>query len=257
MNQIQFLALLFVLTSKAFCISQKSDPAKLSITGKAEILVSADTASFKAEVSTDGVDANETLNKHSIQVAKVVEALRKINIKDHEMKTSRVSLTPSWSPRPRNPEPNWRPQVTGYTANGGISVKTTRINETGKMLAAAVDAGANSLSSISFSIKDPRPHRLNAIKQATKNAQEEADILSKAAGVRLGKISAISLQSHGIQSPRPQNWGRMAYAYETDAAPAPTVLGGMITVQASVAISWEIYNSIQNHLEEGNHTNDL
>lgn len=245
------LILFLLILNSSWCYSDLENP-KMSITGSAEIYVPADTASFRAEVSTDGTNAYETLAKHSNRINAVVEAFKKMDIKDKELKTSRVSLTPSWSPRPRNPEPNWRPVVTGYTANGGITVKTSRINETGKMLATAVDAGANSLSSISFSIANPRPHRLKAIEKATKNAKEEAVILAKAANVNLGKIASITLQSHGIQQPRTYGYAKMEmYAAADSNGSPPTVLGGLITVRSSVSISWEIDypNKI---LEEGN-----
>ena len=59
-----------------------------------------------------------------------------------------------------SPEPDGGTgKITGYQINNQVNVTVRKIDDLGKILDAAVAAGANSIYGVSFSVDDPTPYR--------------------------------------------------------------------------------------------------
>ena len=71
------------------------------------------------------------------------------------------------------------------------------INETGKVIDAALKAGANQLSNVSFYTNDTTQAYVQARKQAVMHAQDAARVLSESAGRKTGKLVFIEEFSNG------------------------------------------------------------
>src|SRR6266571_4464068 len=72
----------------------------------------------------------------------------------------------------------------------------------GKFLQAAVDAGANTVSGVSFSVSDPARGRDAALQSAMADARAKAEVLARAAGRALGHVIAIA-EGGGVRPPVP------------------------------------------------------
>ena len=111
-----------------------------------------------------------------------------------------------------------------------------KIDDLGKILDAAVTAGANNIYGVSFSVDDPSPYQQQARAAAVKDAQDKAGQLAKAGGLSLGKIVWIS---EGTVSPQPL----------FRAAAAPVGLGaGSVPVetgQMDITVSVDVRFSVQ------------
>ena len=105
------------------------------------------------------------------------------------VETSGYSLNPVYS----NPERGGAPRITGYRIQNEVLVTLTDVDRVGPVLDAAVRAGANRVSELSFFASDPRPARLQAIGEATARAREEAEVLAAALGGRLGEALDVTV----------------------------------------------------------------
>lgn len=85
----------------------------------------------------------------------------------------------------------------GYQVSNNLTVTVRNISETGKVIDAALKAGANQLSNVSFYTNDTTQAYVQARKQAVMHAQDAARVLSESAGRKTGKLIFIEEFSNG------------------------------------------------------------
>ena len=67
---------------------------------------------------------------------------------EREVKTSGYSLTPTIAiPKAANPD-------RGYNASNTVRIKTTTLDQVGRLIDAAMQAGANNINRLMFTLKD-------------------------------------------------------------------------------------------------------
>ena len=81
--------------------------------------------------------------------------------------------------------------IVGYWVNNSLSITIRQLDTAGQVLQAAIEAGANSISGLTFTLGDPEPVKDSARALAVADARNRADVLADAAGVRVGKVLAI------------------------------------------------------------------
>lgn len=211
---------------------------KLAVRGTAELEKPADQLRLSIGVINEGRDATEVLEENSRSMTKVVAAVKKAGLTSDEYSTGRFRVMPVYSRRPRKPDPDWKPVITGYRVTNTINVKTLQLDLAAELIEAANKAGANSIDSISFTLSDPRKYRTEAIEEATRNAIEDATVLAETASLRLVRIFSITLDSAQPQAPTPMSRRMMmaGAAMETTTPIEP----GDVTIRASVNIVYEI-----------------
>jgi len=82
--------------------------------------------------------------------------------------------------------------ITDYTVTNSITVKTSDTNSLGKIIDAALSAGADRVSSLSFSYESTGNNCNELIWQATHEAREMAKVSANAAGQEIKGVKAIS-----------------------------------------------------------------
>jgi uncharacterized protein len=105
----------------------------------------------------------------------------------------------------------------------------------GRVVDAAVQAGANRVTGIHFELSDPQAAYHEALRLAVARAGEEAGVVAAALGERLGP--AMQVSTGGAQPPRP-----MMEAARMDMAVAagPPVQPGEMEVHAMVSITYRL-----------------
>lgn len=126
--------------------------------------------------------------------------------------------------------------VTGerYHVVHSYQVTLRDLSRLGELLGAAVDAGANNVQGIEFSIADPAALQARARAAAMHDAQAQAQQLATLAGVTLGRPVSIEETSTPLASPAPT----MAAA-RVGGGGAP-VEGGQLAVKAQVTVRYAI-----------------
>ena len=207
---------------------------KLSVRGHATLKKPADQLQITLGVVSENLDATRALEENSRKMKVIVQAIKAVGLKEDEFETQRFQIRPIFSPRPRQAEPGWKPQIIGYEVRHHILVNTLKINLAGELIEVANKAGANSIDSVGFDLSDKRKYRAEAISIATANALADALTLADSAGVRLVRPLSINLDDG-----QPTFISRQMVAV-AEAVIAPPISPGEITVSASVAIIYEI-----------------
>ena len=214
------------------------DTPKLTVRGEAELEKPADQMRLKVGVITENRDADEALQENNDRMRAVIVALQRVGLSEDEYQTGRFQIRPQYSRRPRQPAPDWKPQIIGYEVTNSVTVKTTKLDLAGEVIGAANEAGANTVDVVGFDLADKRKYRAEALREATKNAREDAAIVADAAGLTLVRIVAVSVDYTPVR-PVNMDFGAPARAM-AEGGGAPPITPGDVTVTANVTIVYEI-----------------
>jgi uncharacterized protein YggE len=113
-------------------------PGTISVTGSGAVTTEPDTASTSFGVVTQGSTAHEAMSRNSVEMAKVVEALKHAGVAPKDLQTQYVSLNPRYD--------NQGSEVVGYGASNSVSAIVRDLAQVGDVIDAAVAAGANNVS---------------------------------------------------------------------------------------------------------------
>ena len=114
-----------------------------------------------------------------------------------------------------------------------VEVKVGDLTLPGKIIDTAIQAGANRVDGLGFSLKDDLPLRTEALRAAALQARTRAAAIAMGAGVRLGNV--IFVEETSTQQIVP----RVAVASVAGGAPTP-VQAGTIEISANVIMDIEI-----------------
>ena len=212
-----------------------ADRSILRVSAEARVEVAPDRARISFAVETEGETAREAGEANARLMDQVVRAVEETGVPGLRTETSGYALTPRYQPS-RADQPR---VIIGYTARNTLQVVMDDVDAVGRLLDVGLEAGANRVQGLHFEIRDPEPHRHEALREAVNRARSEAETIADALGVRLG--SPLEVQVGGAQ---PVFRTDMQFARaEMMAMDAPTtpVEAGLQTVQASVNIQYRIH----------------
>lgn len=208
--------------------AQTPAPAQIIVTGEGTVTAAPDLATVNLGVTTTDQMAAAAMQANSTALAAVMERLKAAGIADRDLQTSNLQLNPNWT----NPDNGGMAVISGYTASNMLSVRVRDLTILGAVLDAAISDGANTLNGISFGQSDPRPIQDAARQAAVADAMARANLLTEAAGVKLGRVLSIS-ENAGYGAPMPM-------MKAADMAESVPVAAGEIGVTASVNMVFEL-----------------
>lgn len=204
----------------------------LSVTGNSEIEVAPDKALVYVSIITDNADAKKAQQDNSISSNAVIEALKTWGVSPSDIETQTYSLV-----RKQEWDPKENRYVEGdYRLTHTLRVTTKRIDSVGELVDTAVNAGANTIESVTFTLTDEseRKVRDQALAKAAEVARQKAQTLASNAGATLGQVTIVEEQSFYY---RPFNYEMKAAGAES----APTQISPqMVQVTSSVRLVFEI-----------------
>lgn len=126
----------------------------------------------------------------------------------------------------------------GYLARNTIEVRVDQIDRAGEIIDAGVAAGATSVGSIEFDLKDRESVERDALRRAVADARERASAAASGAGLTAGRILKIE-EGAGTITPPPIPFAR-SMAMQREAAVDTPVASGQIEVRATVTLTTEL-----------------
>jgi uncharacterized protein YggE len=199
------------------------DPAgttdTVTVSGAGTASAVPDQAQISAGVESRGATAQEALNRNAAAMRTVIAAIRSAGGRD--VTTQSVSLSPATDPEG---------QPSGFVATNTVSA-VTGLDNAGKLIDAAVAAGANTIWGPTLSSADTAKLYREALKRAVADARDRAAVLAGAAGRRLG---AITTMVEGGQVAIP-----IMEKAAADGAGTPVVSGAQETT-ATVTVTFEL-----------------
>ena len=205
----------------------------ITVNGRGEVSVTADLAVIALAVETTNARADAAVTENAERSSRVASAVKRLLGKDDEVSTTRYSLQPRYEHRKGEDEPH----ITGYVASNEVRVELHDVNAVGEVIDAAIQAGANRIGSLSFTVEDPDPAQRRALELAGQRAREQAETMAAAIGVKLGAV--ISANAGYPQAPMPRRMESFA-AMARDSMPKTPIEAGDVTVNAEVNVVYEI-----------------
>lgn len=208
----------------------------LSVSGNAFTKVKPDRVVISIGVETTDKTAKASLAANSELMNKIIIALRNLGIKENETSTSSFTISPNYN----YTESGTILNITGFTVTNSIQIDSSILANISSWIDAAVASGANSINSIDFRISNKllEDTKNMLIKDAIANAEEKADIVSSALGLKVNGLKSITVGEFGyIQPPQPFMEKRFDAAGASPATAVTTpILAGEQEVSVSVSI---------------------
>lgn len=226
------LAMMAALALPTAAAAQDGAPAQgtlLSVSAEGTSEGRPDMATINLGVTTEGATAAAALAENNRRMQALIGALRRAGVAERDIQTSNVSVYPQQQYRDNQP-----PLITGYQANNTVTARVRRIDNTGRVIDAAVAAGGNTVHGVSFSYQDPEAQLDAARRSAIAEARRRAELYASALGMRVHRIVAVS-EGGGYSPPIPMPVERMAAA-DASVPVAP----GEIETRVSVSVTFEL-----------------
>ena len=192
--------------------------ATIEAQGAATIAVNPDQAQISVSVITNGPTAQAAAQANATTSTAVQNALKALNPAP-TIQTTGYSVYPQYT---------GAQVLTGYTASNTVQVTTVDLSSIGSLIDTANQAGANSVSGITFGLQNPDPLKQQALTQASKQARAHADAIAAGLG---GKIGAVVSGVEGSTF-------TPVYAGVAAATTTP-IQTGQVSVTANVTITFQ------------------
>jgi len=180
--------------------SRESNVDTISVSGTGHVSLTPDRYSFTATVQTMAPTVEEAVNDNNQKVAAVIAALKAAGAKAEEIQTANFSIYPQQDYSQQ--QQGKAPRIIGYQVANSITVTRKQVSDAGRLLQAAVSAGVNQTSGLSFSVSDPSRGRDEGLRAAFAEAHAKASLFATAAGRTLGP--AIAINEIGSMQPQPR-----------------------------------------------------
>ena len=203
----------------------------LSVNGTGRVNAVPDVANVSLGVFETAKEAAEASQKAAASMDAVVQALLGLGVDEKDIQTTSISLNARYD---WNQEPA---QIVGWEARNMVNVTVRDIEAVGDVVDAVVDAGANQINGISFSVEDPSEAQAIARTAAVEDARAKADQLAADAGVEI--VGIVSISESGGQQPQPIYMAREELAFASADASTP-VLPGEVELSVNVFMVYEI-----------------
>ena len=155
----------------------------ITVTGVGTITSVPDEAAFTIGVQTQGSTARVALAANSEQMRRVIDAIKAAGVEKSDFKTQDVSVSANYADEGR---------IDGYSARNSVLVTIHDLSKAGTILDAASNAGANEVYGPMLSRSDEDALQAKALRDAVSNARKKAEALADAAGVSLGRVTAMT-----------------------------------------------------------------
>ena len=220
----------------------------LTVTGRGEISAAPDLAEARFGAVAQAKEASAAQAQVNEIVNRIIERLTELGIDEEDIQTARISVYPVYDDR-RPPRPmagegdggDDGPQITGYRASNTVRVEVSDLSRVGDLIDAAIQAGANSVEGVSFELRDNTAAKRQALQEAVKKAEQEAQAVAEALGLELGPVTDVRVGQTDSVYPQPVHFARAAMA-ESAATP---VQPGQVQVTAEVTVQYRLQGAAQ------------
>jgi uncharacterized protein len=215
-------------------VSAQSDDISRTVTvnGSGEISIRPDTGMVTLGVEVHNEDLGTAQTEATERMDAVIAAMESAGIAEADIKTANYNIwvDRDWE-RPDQP-------IRGYNVSHNITVKVRDIDQVGTIIEQGLEAGANSVQGIAFTVEDNADAISQARELAVADARAKAEDLARITGVTLGQVVTIEEYSH---SASPVAYEERAYDMDDGAgASAPPINPGESVISIQVQVAWEI-----------------
>ena len=194
----------------------------VTVTGEGTASAVPDNAVIRLGVSSQGKTARAASDANAKEMTVVLAAIKDSGVADRDIQTTSLSLQPQYEPNKTG-----APRLIGFQANNQVTVKIRDIGALPTVLDRAIAAGANEMSGIEFVVSEQTKLLDKARAAAIADAHRKAELYANAAGMKVGRVMAISEEG---AAPQPRPYQAMRAGAAAPIAPGEQMLRAVVTV---------------------------
>lgn len=232
--KISTLALVALLAAAGANAQQPEQPRTIGVSGQGEVRAEPDRATV-----TLGVESRKPkLADARAEVAKTVDAVLKLTkelkVDPKLVRSTRISVQPEY---------NWNQQqanertLIGYYVSRQVEVELHDLEKLGQLLERATDLGVNQMGDPRLDSSKRQDLVREALAKAVVDAKQNAEVIAKAAGAKLGTARTINANTEFSAPPMPMV---RAMAMEAKAAGGAPYQSGEMTFNATVNVQYDL-----------------
>jgi uncharacterized protein YggE len=185
--------------------SASQQPARtITVVGLGRVSLVPDIARINVGAEARASTVSEAKAEVDRQIAAIVAALREMGVAQEDIQTSHYSIHYERDPMlPTVREGPMQEAQGGYRVSSMLRVTVRDVEEAGDVLDAVVDAGANQVYGVTFTVSDDGRWQSEAREEAMADAVARAQELARLANVELGEVLSVSEGFGSAQVPMP------------------------------------------------------
>ena len=203
----------------------------IAVSGSGTIEAEPNQAKVCLGVETQSENVTDALNENSLKMTAIIAAMENLGYSMDEVRTSYFSISPV-----RNTTDYTK--IVAYKVYNEVTVEISDLDEIGKVIGEATDAGANNVQKIEFGLTEPKEKELKneALKEACEDADSKADAIASSFG--LVNLRVASVKEIGV-SAYPYRAGGFDEAVPMAKSIAPPIIPKAVEVKATIEVVYE------------------
>ena len=179
--------------SQAVPSSPAQDPLRtITVVGTGKVNLVPDVAQVNVGAEGRSDTVSEAKAEVDRQMVAINAALKKMGIDEKDIQTSHYSIHYERELKPVMQEGPIGESQGGYRVSNMLRVTVRDVERAGDVLDAAVEAGANQVQGVTFTVSDESSWQGQAREKAISDAEARAAELAGLAGVELGAVQSVS-----------------------------------------------------------------
>ena len=161
----------------------------ITVVGVGTVSLVPDIAQINVGYDDSAATVAEAKTKVDAQIAVILTALKALGIADKDIQTSNYSI---YYEQPQVQPGTATTQPGVYHVSNTLLVTVRDVTKAGDVLDAAVNAGANQVYGVTFTVSDEQQWESQARELAVADAKARAQALASLSGVQLGQVLNVS-----------------------------------------------------------------
>jgi hypothetical protein len=214
--------------------TQLPESHTVTVTGEGKVTAVPDIATVNLSVVSESKTVAAVTKDNTVKMNGVIASMKELGIDAKDMVTSGYNLNPKY-----DYSPNGNAKIIGYTLNQTLTLKIRDLNKVDQVLDKGTTLGTNQVYGLAFALDDDSKVKSDARDKAFADARSKAEVMAKAAGVKLGKVITFSENTPGYY-PQPMYYAKTMMAEGAAVDSAPNVQTGSQEYNVSVQMTFEI-----------------
>ncbi len=200
----------------------------ISVTGQAQTTVTPDVLTILLTAEERAATPSEALARLTDSVNNVIKTLVDFGLKPDDIKTVSLNIYPEYVYKEGQP-----PEIVRYVATYTLEVKTRRLADAGSIIEKAVNAGADYVSGVYFSLSREKSEEIyrQLLSAAVTDASVKAEAVLSPLGLKTVRVKSVSIS----ESAQP-----VFRASAEASTGGPSIMPGTTTVSVTVNIMYVI-----------------
>ena len=187
---VALAAICATMATAAFAAPQGTfDTSEIQITGQASRSVAPSYAILTLGITSQNTNINAAKSNNDRIMSDLISRLANLGVDKKDIFTSNISINPT-SDYQEGKRIN-----TGYNVSNHVTVKINNLDNVGKVVDAAVSAGANDINNLSFQNDVSQQLSDSLTTEAIQNGRLKAEVIAAALGRTLGPVKTVSIST--------------------------------------------------------------